>query len=128
MSDPYLPQGTTTTQSGLSDNVAAGLGYLIWIIAVVWLFVEPYKTRPFVRFASFQTLFMLVANIVCGVVLGIISAIPGLHTIGAILTGLVFLALGICYLIAMVMAFLGKKFVIPVVGPLAAKYSGTSTI
>ena len=124
MSDPYLPQSTTSTQSGLSDNVAAGLGYLFWPIAVVWLFLDPYKNRPFVRFSAMQTVFLLVTNVVLGVVLGIVSAIPGLHTIGAIIMGLVFLALGICYLVAMIMAFLGKKFVVPVVGPLAQKYSG----
>ena len=123
MSDPYVPQTTTTTQAGLSDNVAAGLGYLVSILAIVWLFVDPYKTRPFVRFASFQVIFLAALYIICGIVLGILSAIPGLHTIGPIVMGLVFLVLGICYFIAMVMAFMGKKFSIPVVGAFAEKYS-----
>ncbi len=123
MSDPYVPQTTTATQSGLSDNVAAGLAYLVSILAIVWLFLDPYKLRPFVRFASFQVIFLAVTYIAAAILYGVLMFIPGLRTIGSIVMGLVFLALGICYFIAMIMAFMGKKFVVPGIGPLAEKYS-----
>ncbi len=118
MSDPYLPPSTTTTtstQSGLSDNLVAGLCYLFGILAIIFLFVEPYKNRAFVRFACFQVIFTGIGFIVCG----ILMIIPYVRYVAM----LAYLVLGVCYFIAMVMAFLSKEFTIPGIGPLARKYS-----
>lgn len=113
MSDPYVPQ--TTTSSGLSDNLVAGLTYLFGILAIVFLLIDPYKNRPFVRFACFQVLFTVVGYIACG----ILMFIPYIRYVGY----LGYLVLAVCYFIAMVMAFLDKKFSIPGIGPFAEKYA-----
>ena len=120
MSDPYLPQGTTTTNSGLADNLVAGLCYLFGILALIFLFIDPYKNRPFVRFACLQVIFTYIGFIVCG----ILMIIPYVRYVAI----LAYLVLGVCYFIAMVMAFLSKTFKIPVIGNLAEKYAGTSAI
>ena len=114
MSDPYVPQ-TTTSSSGMSDNVVGGLTYLFGILAIVFLLIDPYKNRAFVRFACFQVLFTAVGYIACT----ILMFIPYVRYIGMLL----YLVLAVCYFIAMVMAFMDKKFSIPGIGPLAEKYA-----
>ena len=119
MSDPYLPQ-TSTNNTGLADNLVAGLCYLFGILALVFLFIDPYKNRPFVRFACLQVIFTAIGFIACT----ILMLIPYIRYVGI----LAYLVLAVCYFIAMVMAFLSKTFKIPVIGNLAEKYAGTSAI
>ena len=50
--------GTTqSTTGGLEDNVAGMLAYITIIPAIIFLVVEPFNKRRFVRFHSFQSIF-----------------------------------------------------------------------
>ena len=58
--------GATTVQAtgtGLTDNVAGLLAYVTIIPAIVFLVVEPYNKNRFIRFHSFQCIFLCIAMI-----------------------------------------------------------------
>ena len=52
---------TAPSGAGLSDNLAGALAYLTIIPAIVFLVIEPFNRRRFVRFHAFQCIFFWVA-------------------------------------------------------------------
>jgi uncharacterized membrane protein len=88
------------------DKLWAALGYPIFIIALIMLFVEGKKDRPFIKFHAVQSLAL---NLVAWVVTIIISVIT--LGIGAICAPVVFLLL----IWPAVLAYQGKYFEVPVV-------------
>ncbi len=114
---------------GLEDNLAALLGYLIGILAIVWLVIEPYKSKPFVRFHAFQCLVLWGTLVVGGIVVTILSIvlafIPG---VGGILATLLWLAMYgggmVAWIICMVKAYQNEKWKIPFLGDFAQKLAG----
>ena len=104
-------------QPGLSENAACGLSYITIIPAIIFLVVAPYNTNPNVKFHAWQSIFLGIAAFA----LGIIGIIPILGWI-ILLFGM--LALFIVWIICVIKAFGGSRFVIPVLGPLAAKQAG----
>ena len=60
---------------GLDQNIAAALGYFFFPIAIIWLILEPYKNNKFMRFHSFQSLFLTVALFALSFVLVFVSII-----------------------------------------------------
>ena len=107
--------------SGLSDDAASGIAYLTFIPAIIFLAVAPYNTNPKVKFHAWQSIFLTGAW-VCLWVLDIVLAFVPI--IGWILGFLLAVGLFILWLICIIQAFQGKKFVIPVIGPLAEKQAG----
>jgi uncharacterized membrane protein len=88
------------------DKLWAALGYPIFIIALIMLFVEGKKDRPFIKFHAVQSLAL---NLVAWVVTIIISVIT--LGIGAICAPVVFLLL----IWPAILAYQGKYFEVPVV-------------
>jgi uncharacterized membrane protein len=88
------------------DKLWAALGYPIFIIALIMLFVEGKKDRPFIKFHAVQSLAL---NLIAWVVTIIISVIT--LGIGAICAPVVFLLL----IWPAVLAYQGKYFEVPVV-------------
>ena len=113
MSDP--------NQSGLSDNAAGGLAYITFIPALIFLLVEPFNKNPYVRFHSWQSIFLTIAWIAADVVLIILGHIPFIGLINLILWPLVALGFLILWIIALINAFNGKRFKLPILGDLAEK-------
>ncbi len=113
MSDP--------NQSGLSDNAAGGLAYVTFIPALIFLLVEPFNKNPYVRFHSWQSIFLIIAWIAADVVLIILGHIPFIGLINLILWPLVALGFLILWIIALINAFNGKRFKLPILGDLAEK-------
>ena len=99
---------------GLTDNVAGGIAYLTIIPAILFLFLAPYARRPFVRFHCFQCIFLFLV----AVVVNVFHIIPFIGTIFVMVVHVIILLL---WLIAIIQAFAGKKFVIPLIGPLAER-------
>jgi uncharacterized protein len=86
------------------DKLWAALGYPIALIAIIVLFMEDKKVRPFIKYHAVQ-------SIAANVVLLVISIILGITVVGAICAPflwLVFLWWGY-------QAYQGQMFVIPVV-------------
>lgn len=98
---------------GLTDNVAGALAYVTIIPAIVFLLVAPYNRNRFVRFHSFQCLFLAVLWVALRFV---IVFMPFIHFMLWTLLGL----LGfVVWLICVVKAYQGQKWKFPVVGEIA---------
>jgi len=122
MSDQLPP---TVSQSGLSDNAAGGLAYVTIIPAIIFLIVEPFNRNPFVRFHSWQCIFMAIAWFVVDIALVVLGRIPGVGLLNLVLAPLVGLGFFVIWLIVMIQAFNGKRFKLPILGDLAEKQANS---
>ena len=116
---------TTAANSGLSDNAAGAIAYLTIIPAIVFLVVEPFNKKSYVRFHSFQCIFLCVAAIVLdiafGILLTIVTMMMPLAFFGVFLWPLVNLFWLAVVVICIVNAYQGKRFKLPYIGNLAEK-------
>jgi uncharacterized membrane protein len=123
MTDQIQP---STTQSGLSDNAAGGIAYLTFIPAIIFLVMEPYNRNPFIKFHAWQSILLTAAWIGWVIVRVILGTVLHLLWFLWALIGLVVgLSFFILWLIAIVQAFNGKKFSIPVLGAIAEKQANS---
>lgn len=112
---------------GLTDNVASLLCYLVGIITgILFLVLAPYNQNKTIRFHAFQSIFVCVAFIALHIALMILSAILAyIPIVGWIVMFLLYLVVGlggfILWIMLMVKAYQGQKWVLPIVGPLAEK-------
>ena len=113
---------SAANQSGLSENAAGGLAYMV-IPAVIFLLMEPYTRNSSIRFHSWQCIFLVAALIVIDVALAIVAKIFGLlglfwpFGIAPMFT----LAMLILWIMVLIKAFNGEKLKLPIVGDLAEK-------
>ena len=114
---PSATAGPGVQQSeGLAENVAAALCYVLGLITgILFLILTPYNKNPLIRFHAFQSIFLNVACIVASIVLNIVFIMLHLWS----LTPLISLAILALFVYMLVMAYQGKKIVLPVIGPLA---------
>jgi len=117
MADPNAPAAST----GLTDDAASGIAYLTFIPAIIFLIVAPYNTNPKVKFHAWQSIFLACAWFVVWILNIVLAFVP---VIGWLLMLVLALGLFIVWLICIIQAFQGKKFVVPVIGPLAEKQAG----
>jgi uncharacterized membrane protein len=114
-----------TPQPGLTDNAAGAIAYLTFIPAIIFLAVPPYSTSRFVRFHAWQSIFLNIAAFVVGVAIAIFVGIMmaflpwGLYSLVHMVGLLVDLLWFILWLVCVMKAINGGKFVIPVIGNLA---------
>jgi len=124
---------------GLDGNVAAALGYPIGIIAIICLVME--KENRFVKFHALQSILMHAGFIVVAIavwIVGLILMVVGIAASAATNSGafgglftmlfvLIWFAVIACYIggliFAAVKAYGGNKFMLPVVGNLAEKWT-----
>jgi uncharacterized membrane protein len=104
--------------------MAGALAYFTFIPAIVFLVVEPYNKNRFIRFHSFQCLFLWAVLIAVSVALGILSLIPFLGLVTIPLHFLLWLAAFILWLILTLKAYQGQKFKLPVIGDMAEQQAG----
>jgi len=114
MADPTPP-------TGLSDNAASGLAYLTFIPAIIFLVVAPYNQSARVRFHCWQSIFLAIVWAAICIALMIVGVIPLLNLIDLILWPVLGIGLFIVWLIAMIQAFQGKRFAIPILAGFAEK-------
>ena len=107
-----------TPQSGLSDNSAGALAYVTVIPAIVFLLVEPYSKNSYIRFHSWQSIFLGIAAFAIQIVLSIIPVI------GWILIPFVLLGFLVLWIIVILKALKGERFKLPFIGNLAEKQAG----
>lgn len=106
--------GGAAPAGGMADNVAGLLAYL-FITGIIFLLIEPYNKNKFIRFHSFQAVFLGVFSIAGHIVLSIIPVI------GWILLPFFSLGIFIVAVIAAVKAYGNNKWKLPVIGDLAEK-------
>jgi uncharacterized membrane protein len=114
---------------GLTSNVAGALAYVTVIPAIIFLVVEPYNRDKFVRFHSFQSIFLAIAWLAVAIVLLIVSAVLAvIPIVGWILGLLLWLAMMIgmfaLWVFVIYKAYQKERYMIPVIGKLAAQQAG----
>lgn len=121
MEDPQaIPSSPTSASAanGLEDNVAGALAYVTIVPAIVFLVMDQYSKRPFVRFNAFQCLGLAVCWIVLSFVCGIIPILGWF-----ILLPIVALTMLVTVIMCIVKAYSGVKFKVPVIGNYAEKFA-----
>jgi uncharacterized membrane protein len=108
----------------LADNVAGMLAYITIIPAIIFLVMEPYNKKPFVRFHAFQCLFIAGAWFALAIVLKILWIIPFFGLLLLFITPLLGLLFLVAALICLLKAYQGQMWRLPVIGDLAAKQAG----
>jgi uncharacterized membrane protein len=114
------------TAGGMADNVAGMLAYITIIPAIIFLVMEPYNKNRFVRFHSWQNVFLHLAWIAAWIVLMIASAvlafIPVLGHLAAFLLWMALCIGGVVIWVVLLMkANQGQMYKLPVIGDMAEK-------
>ncbi len=117
---------SATNQSGLSENAAGGLAYITVIPAIIFLIVAPYNKNSYIRFHSWQCIFMAIAWFVIDVAIGIFGRmLVFFRVISFALYPLIALAMLILWLMVLIKAFNGERFKLPIIGDLAEKQANS---
>ena len=126
MSDDYqapppVPPAPASPPPGLTDGpsdtgkILAAVGYLVGIVALIALLIEPYKNERFVKHHAVQALAVWVGWILVSV----IAAIP---VIGWIVSAVGWVALLIFSIMGAVKAFQSEMWEMPVVYNIVKQY------
>lgn len=122
---PSPPAGSS---GGLEPNIAALLGYLLLVPAILWLVLDPYKNDRFIRFHAFQALGLGAICIGLSIVLTIasivIAFIPVINLLLPVVWLLLWLAILIFWILVMVKAYNREMYKLPVIGDFAMKAAG----
>ena len=116
---------STVSQSGLSDNAAGGLAYITVIPAIIFLILEPYNRSSFVRFHAWQCIFLTIGCVVVDVALSFLLHLPFFGFMTLLIWPLVGLAFFIVWILALIKAFGGQRFKLPIIGDLAEKQANS---
>ena len=128
----YVPPPPPGQPAGLSGSAASVLCYLFGFISgIIFLVLEPYKRDSVVRFHAFQSIFfslsIFVVSFAWNLVAGLLDVMTHgiffvVHMGGSALLGLAVLVI---WVMLMVRAAQGSKWVLPVIGPLAERQAGS---
>ena len=125
---PSEPGCIAPAQSGgLSDNSAAAIAYITIIPAIIFLVMEPYNRKPFVRYHAMQCIGLHVLWLAVWLVLmvlGIMLAMVHLHMLVLLLWPICWIGLVVLWLLCIVSAAQGKWFKLPIIGDFARKQAG----
>jgi uncharacterized membrane protein len=113
------------TQSGLSDNGAGALAYVTFIPAIIFLVMPPYNKSSYVRFHSWQSIFLTIAWFALFVVLAILGRIPFLGLLIFPIMLVVDLGMFILWIVVLIKAVNGQRFKLPIIGALAEGQAGS---
>jgi uncharacterized membrane protein len=102
-----------STTGGMTDNVAGALAYLL-IPAIVFLVLEPYNKNRFIRFHSFQSIFVAVGLL-------ILNFLLVWSFLGWSIYSIVQLGEFILWVVLLVKAYQGQMYKLPVIGDMAEK-------
>ena len=129
---PYQPAA-----SGLSENVAATLSYVLgWLTGIIFFLVDK---RPYVRFHAAQSIVTFgglnIIHKVVAIVFGFGWAFGGFSPfggvdhfagfgIGIMLLSLIGLLTFVLWIVCMIKAYQGQRFMVPIAGDIAANLAG----
>src|SRR5215469_1761156 len=111
---------------GLSSNAAAAISYITFIPAVLFLVMEPYNRDRFVRFHAWQCIALTIVAVGISIIFSVLGVI-GFHILWwmfMLVRLAIRLILFVFWLIALIKASQGQWYKIPIVGDLAASFSG----
>lgn len=121
------PPAAAPAAPAASDNVLGAVAYITVIPAIIFLLLEPYNKNRFVRFHALQCLMLAatwfvfwMANLLLAIPL---SFLPFVGTILQMILGFgVFIAMLIAWIVAVIKAYGGEEYRLPIIGDYAAKY------
>ncbi len=122
-------QAAPSAQSGMSENVAALLSYVLgWLTGIIFFLIDK---RPFVRFHAAQSIVVFgglhIINIAIGIIFGaglMMMGGFGAFGLGAALYGLVSLVAVVLWILLMVKAYQHVKFEVPIAAGIAKSFAG----
>ena len=130
-SPPYQP-----ATAGLSENAAATLSYVLgWLTGIIFYLIDK---RPYVRFHAAQSIVTFgglhVIRLVLGMIFGVGWAFGPFGGYGAghfagfglglMLLGLIGLLSFVLWIVCMIKAYQGERFMVPIAGDIAANLAG----
>ncbi|HUI82941.1 MAG TPA: zinc-ribbon domain-containing protein [Candidatus Binatia bacterium] len=133
---PPASPPVASTGSGLSENTAAALSYVLgWITGIIFFLIDK---RPYVRFHAAQSIVTFGALHLIRIVLGMIFGVGfifggyghwGYGTLGGFGLGIALLSLlglliFIVWIVCLVKAASGQRFMVPIAGPIAQNLAG----
>ncbi len=126
MNPPAASLSAVGTSVHRNDKLLAALSYITCIPAIFFVLVEPFKRNRFIRFHSFQSIFLAVAAVVVAIAMRILyslfALIPRVGYLLAWLTSAVLLfGWFILWLVLLIKALQGETFKLPWIGNLAEK-------
>ena len=124
-------QTTQSAESGMSENVAGFLCYVLgWLTGIIFFLIDK---RPFVKFHAAQSIVVFgglhVINIGLGIIFGAGMMMRGFggfgaFGMGAALYGLISLVAFILWILLMVKAYQHEKFEVPIAAGIAKSIGG----
>lgn len=126
MTPPAPSSSTVSPYIRREDKLLAALAYLTCIPAIFFVLVEPFKHNRFVRFHSFQSIFLAVATIVVAVAMRILYSLFALiprigYLLAWLATAVLLLGWFILWLVLLIKTLQGKTLKLPWIGNLAEK-------
>ena len=111
---------------GMADNVAGMLAYITIIPAIIFLVMEPYNKKPFIRFHAWQNIFLHAAAIGIWIILMILtvaaSIVPIVGHLLVMLLGLVvWVGFVVVWIVLLIKANQGLMWKLPFIGDFAEK-------
>jgi uncharacterized membrane protein len=100
-------------QGGLSETAAGAIAYITIIPAIIFLVMEPYNRSSFVRFHSWQSIFL---GVTAAVVHTVLAVIPIIGWLLLLPVSLAFLAL---WIFVIIKASKGERYKLPFIGNFA---------
>ena len=124
-----VAQAAPAAQSGLSENTAALLSYVLgWITGLIFFLID---SRPFVRFHAAQSLVTFGGLHIIRIVLGAVFGFGWWYYggwanlgIGALLLGCLGVISLVLWIVCMVRAYQGVRFKVPIAGDIAEGIAG----
>jgi uncharacterized membrane protein len=123
------PAPAANSQSGLSQNAAALLSYVLgWLTGLIFLLID---RRPYVRFHAAQSLVTFGGLHIIRIVLGGIFGFGWWYYggwanlgLGVLLLGCLGLLTLVLWIVCMVKAYQGERYKVPVAGDIAEGIAG----
>jgi uncharacterized membrane protein len=119
---------STPAGTGLTDNVAGAIAYITIIPAIIFLIVEPYNKNSFVRFNSWQSVFLFLAIFVLDIVFEILIGVVTLMSPYTLLGYYLWRLLSLFWLCVIAYcaynAYQGKRYKLPFIGAIAERQAG----
>ncbi|MHB1016570.1 MAG: DUF4870 domain-containing protein [Coriobacteriia bacterium] len=112
---PAAPPPSSGGAPSDTGKILAALGYLVGIVALIALLIEPYKNEQFVKHHAVQALAVWVGWIL----VSIVSAIP---VIGWIISAVGWVALLVLSIMGAIKAFQSEMWEMPVVYNIVKQY------
>ena len=126
-------QPSTPSQSGLAENAAACLSYVLgWLTGIIFFLIDK---RPYVRFHAAQSIVVFGGLHIIRALVGMMFGVgwwfggwggPHFGTFGAGIALLAILGLlsFVLWIVCMFKAFQGERFMVPYAGEIAANLAG----